>query len=959
MSPTPAPDRWSRVEALFYEALERDPDTRAAFLERSCAGDEELRREVEDLLTHTDVTLGQLRQPVDAAVLQFSPAGRQIGPFRLVRMLGEGGMGTVYLAERADEEYRQQVAIKLMRADMGRNSEMLRRFRTERQILADLNHPYIARLLHGGTTSQGAPYLVMEYIDGAAIDRFCADRNLALEQRLPLFLKVCSAVEYAHRKNIIHRDLKPANILVTADGEPKLLDFGIAKLLEPGSGDRDRAAARLTGRLMTPEYASPEQVRGEPLTPATDIYSLGTVLYELAAGRHPFRREQASPLELGRMVCETQPEPPSQALRGAQGASSPAVVKLRAGLDPIILKALRKEPERRYVSAAEFAADVRAWLEGSPVRARTGGGPTVGRSPWKLALAGLAAVLVLAGIAAALYVAINRNPAGAPFNSMQMSRMTARGNVTDAAISADGKFVAYFADEDGRESLWLTQLATNSDLRKAGPEDGRHAALTFSPDGNYLYYTKQAPDSSSALYQLPILGGQPKEVLAGVDSAIAFAPGGKQFAFLRLDGLRGEAALTIANQDGSGAHAIAVRRRPAYFARSGLAWSPDGQTIVCFAGNASFYTPEAFKAVAIRVADGRERPLTAQGWTYSSDIAWLGDGRSLILSASNQLYDAFQIWQAGYPGGQTRRVTNDLGNYTHLGITADGQTLVAVATDTAAGIWSAPAANAAHATRVSPPGLRGIGTLAWLADGRIVYSQMADDSRNIWALDLNGGPATPLTTGTGYKEEMAATRDGQYILYTSSGKIWRMDTDGRRPLQLTHGSLDVHPCSTADSRWVIYGSFREWSPAIGGKPTLWKVPIDGGEPVQVTDRASSLPQVSPDGKLIAYVYFRDDRRVSLPSGIAVMPFDGGAPLRTFEIPPQEVQWVPDGKSLAYGKSDHGVGNIWRQPIDGGPPTQATNFAAEEVFDFAMSRDGKLAISRGRSLSDVVLIRSFR
>jgi len=191
MSPAPAPGRWRRVEALFYEALERDPASRAAFLERSCTGDEELRREVEELLAHTDATLGQLRQPVDDAMLRLSAAGAQIGPFRLVRILGEGGMGTVYLAERADREYRQQVAIKLMRTDLGRDREMLRRFRAERQILADLNHPYIARLLHGGTTSQGAPYLVMEYIDGSPIDRFCADRDLPLAERLELFLKVC------------------------------------------------------------------------------------------------------------------------------------------------------------------------------------------------------------------------------------------------------------------------------------------------------------------------------------------------------------------------------------------------------------------------------------------------------------------------------------------------------------------------------------------------------------------------------------------------------------------------------------------------------------------------------------------------------------------------------------------------------------------------------------------------
>ena len=902
MTPTPAPERWRRVEALFYEALEREPASRAAFLERCCEGDEKLRCEVEELLTHTDVTLGQLRRPVDEALQQFSPAGQQIGPFRLVRLLGEGGMGAVYLAERADQEYRQQVAIKVMRADVGRKHEMLRRFRAERQMLADLNHPHIARLLHGGTTSQGEPYLVMEFIDGSPIDQYCADRKPPLAERLQLFVKACSAVEYAHRNRIIHRDLKPANILVTADGEPKLLDFGIAKLLDPESGDPAPPATRLTGRLMTPEYASPEQMRGEALTPATDIYSLGAVLRELIGGKPAGELEQ------------------------------------------IVRKAMQREPALRFSSAAAFAAAVRAYLEAPRARRR-----------WRPALT----ILAVTAIAAALYLAMGRNQRAAPFNSMQMSRMTTRGNVADAAISADGRFVAYFADDGDGESLWMNQLATNSDLKMTGPEAGRHSALTFSPDGNYIYYTRRAADASSALYQMPILGGEPRKVLSGVDSAIAFSPGGKQFAYLRMDGLSGEAALTIAKQDGSGAHAIATRRRPAYFAPHGLAWSPDGQTIACFGGNASFFTPDAFKVIAVRVADGREMQLTHQGWIFSGALAWTGDGRSLILSASNQLFDNFQIWQAGYPNGETRRVTNDLGSYTYLGITSDGQTLAAVGTDTSTGIWSAPAANPARAVLASAPGLRGVGTVAWSGQGRIVYSQIANESRNIWTLGLNGGPAVPLTTGGGYKEEMSATPDGRYLLYTASGKIWRMDADGGRARQLTHGALDVHPCASADGRWVVYGSFLQWSPGIGGKPTLWKAPIDGGEPVQITDRASSLPRVSPDGLRIAYVSFRDDRSVSSPTGIAVMPFEGGAPLRNLDIPPQLVQWSADGKSLFYRKSVGGVGNLWRQPIDGGLPTQVTSFTADEIFDFAVSRDGQLAMTRGRSLSDVVLIRNFR
>lgn len=445
--------------------------------------------------------------------------------------------------------------------------------------------------------------------------------------------------------------------------------------------------------------------------------------------------------------------------------------------------------------------------------------------------------------------------------------------------------------------------------------------------------------------------------MAGVGSSMALAPDGKRFAFLEVNAVRGEAALMVANTDGTGAQPVAVRRRPAYFGRHGLAWSPDGQTIACFAGNAAFYTPQAFHLVTFHVADGHETMLTKRAWSVYDSIAWLGDGRGLIASASDQFSEGFQIWQIGYPGGAVRRVTNDLANYSQVGVTSSAQTMVAVASETSTGIWSMPAASPARAVPVLSPGVRGIGTLAWDGSGGILYSALAGDSRNIWRIAPDGRVAQ-LTTGPGFKEEMAVTHDGRYMVYSASGKIWRIDFGGNHPLQLTHGALDVHPCPSPDSRWVFYGSYREWSPAIGGKPAVWKVPIDGGEPVQITQHASSMPQISPDGKLIAYVGFSGDN-LAAPSTVDVTPLNGGRPLFNLDIPPQVVQWTPDGKSLIYRKTDHGVANIWRRPMRGGTPTQVTAFNTEEIFDYAVSPEGGLAILRGRSLSDVVLIRNFR
>ena len=361
------PERWKQVKGVVGAALDRPAEERAAFVESACAGDLELRTEVESLLASASAapefleTAGRpflLRPPVVSP--PAARAGARIGRYRVVREIGRGGMGAVYLAERDDEEYRQRVAIKLVRGDVDSGS-VLRRFRQERQILAELDHPNIARLLDGGTTDEGLPYFVMEYVDGAPIDAYCEAGKLAVRQRLELFRTVCAAIGDAHRKQVVHRDLKPSNILVTAPGTPKLVDFGIAKVLTPASGSELTATGT---HLMTPEYGSPEQWRGRPVTPASDIYSLGVLLYRLLTGQSPYRVGPDQPHELGRAICEEDPAPPSAA------TSAPTRHELAGDLDAIVLKAMRKEPERRYLTAEELSEDIRRHLEGRPVTAR-------------------------------------------------------------------------------------------------------------------------------------------------------------------------------------------------------------------------------------------------------------------------------------------------------------------------------------------------------------------------------------------------------------------------------------------------------------------------------------------------------------------------------------------------------------------------------------------------------------
>jgi serine/threonine protein kinase/tetratricopeptide (TPR) repeat protein len=419
------PDNWNRAKELFEAALEMEPPQQASFLAEKCE-DENLRQQVERLLVNfreagsflddpvLDPKIGTPDAPAKAPAPEFTrrapdssspsaaPAtsveaedpmvGRQLGAYRLVRRVGQGGMATVYLAARADDEYRKQVAIKVVVHPGLGGHKLLNRFRNERQTLASLDHPNIVKLLDGGSTPEGFPFLVMDYVEGCPIDDYCDRHNLRVDERLQVFSKVCEAVQYAHQKGVVHRDLKPGNILVTADGTPKLLDFGIAKVLNPEPFSQTSLTTQTGTRCMTPAYASPEQMRGESITAVTDIYSLGVVLYELLSGHRPYRLTQHTPAEIERAICEQEPETPSTAVNrvetdtssdGAPITRTPELVsqtregqperlrrRLRGDLDNIVLKSLRKEPARRYGSAEEFAQDIVRHLQHVPVKAR-------------------------------------------------------------------------------------------------------------------------------------------------------------------------------------------------------------------------------------------------------------------------------------------------------------------------------------------------------------------------------------------------------------------------------------------------------------------------------------------------------------------------------------------------------------------------------------------------------------
>jgi serine/threonine-protein kinase len=392
------PERWEQIEAIFASALEQPAEARERFVAESCDGDDDLGREVTSLLSSAESAgdyFADLAGRAGVPTLDESEPddlqGRRVGKYRLVRLIGRGGMGAVYLAERDDQQFEMQTALKLL--PVGLESQEARlRFLSERQILARLQHPSIAQLLDGGVTDDGTPYYVMEHVEGSPIDAYCDTRELGVNQRLEIFLQVCEAVQHAHQNLIVHRDLKPGNILVTESGQVKLLDFGIARVLDPSQQGETPLTQTQRARPMTLAYASPEQVRGEIVTTASDVYAMGIILYKLLAGRHPHRLPFTSPTDAERVICEEQPAPPSVALRqveeetvaaGSRSTHEAArsdhsrqasvrrlIRQISGDLDTIVMMALRKEPERRYTSVSQFAEDIHRYLVGLPVSAQ-------------------------------------------------------------------------------------------------------------------------------------------------------------------------------------------------------------------------------------------------------------------------------------------------------------------------------------------------------------------------------------------------------------------------------------------------------------------------------------------------------------------------------------------------------------------------------------------------------------
>ena len=899
-------------------------------------------------------------------------------------------MGEVYLAE--DVELRRRVALKILPADVAANHERMRRFKQEAQAAAALNHPNIAHIYEIGE-ADGVHFIAMEFVDGFTLRPLIHDQQTPLSKLLRHLQHVAEGLAKAHASGIVHRDLKPDNIMVTRDGHAKILDFGLAKLVEPQqlSGSSSEMATAIIKQQSLPGtvlgtigYMSPEQAQGRvhEIDHRSDIFSFGCILYEAITRHKAFEGKDVID-SLNRIIRE---QPASIA------TFAPAAP---ADLQRIVRRCLAKDPEDRYQTIKDVAIELRELrreLQGAgpdatippsssaatvaPASSRdASSAPTVisqalpaasfttrassaeyvvsGIKQHKLGVmivVGLIAVVAI-GLSLGVYKWFGQRKLLLSFQSAKFTRLTNSGKASGVAISPDGKWLVHVIDDGDRQSLWLRQVAVpNSNTQVVPPSALIYFGLAFSPDGNYVYYSaSEENEETGTCYQVPVLGGTPRKLFRGIGTSVTFSPDGKQIAYFSYVG--DSDRLMIANADGSGARQIQERHGDELFYNadfSGLSWSPDGKILASPIANSI-----DMSIVAVDPVSGVINSFTRQRWRHVEQVAWLPDGQTLLVAAKDRGNAIVRLWQVDYPSGVAKQITTDLSDYSHFSLTTDSKSLAVVQTEVVTNLWTMAAFDSSRAIQITQ-GRSVNNAPAWTPDGRIVYTSRSGTNIELYVSDASGKTATPLTANSN-NSEPAVTPDGRYIVFASdhSGAycLWRTDRDGNNPVQLTKEPADGATISP-DGKWIVYMR-------LANSVTLWKIPIEGGEPVRLTTQTAFSPEWSPDGKQLACWY---QQEANGSYKLTIISPDNGAVVKLFDTDlnsPSRPRWTADGRALIVAVIRNGVGNLWEQPTDGSSPKQITNFSSERIYDFDISRDRKqVVLSRGTSSSDVVLITDF-
>ena len=924
------------------------------------------------------------------------PQGTRFGPYEIASRLGAGGMGEVYLAR--DTRLGRLVALKLLSEEFTTNRDRLARFKKEARATSALNHPNIVTIHEIGSDGS-RHYIVTEFIEGVTVRKRLARGRVRWTEAVDVAIQIATALSAAHSHGIIHRDIKPENVMLRTDGYVKVLDFGLAKLMEPSgqhqAGPEDSTVTNVNtdpGTVVgTVAYMSPEQLRQQELDGQTDVWSLGVVLYEMIAGYAPFHQPTKSDL----IVSILDREPPPLAHY---------VHDLPIELERIVSQALRKDRDERYQSAQELLEDLKQLKQAIDSETKiprlhsgpdsgpaistdpgTGAGDTAEKvaqtGPERRARAtvsveyilgeikrgGVGALILIVGFFGVLIgggflvrALINRHTASRQAPAIEFVEIVKTGGIKEATISPDGNYLAVLVVEGGQYGISVRQVS-NSNLVSIVPfSNDRCRGLVFSRDGSNVYYLKQE-GSGWNLFRVAALGGTSRKICTDVSSPAGISPDGARLVFLRTT--ENGPAMFIAPADGGvereltkgGPNAFGVMRD----LNNGPAWSPDGSVIACPVDSAG----ARMKVALVSPADGSVKVIDSQSWYLVGQLAWLSDGSGLALNAveSARASATFQLWLLSYPSGVAHRITNDLNYYRGVSLTNSGS-LLSMNRKVVSRIWLSERKEISRAIPIANSEDRGAGGIAWLPDGRIVYSVNGPGNENVWVMDANGSNARQLTFGENADVWPALSRDGRYIVFTSfrtgEAHVWRMNADGSAQRQLTFGKSEDSPQVTPDGKWILYSEHD------GENESIWKVPVDGGEPVKLLDQQAKQAAISPDGKLLACLARNGSGNA--PWQITILALDSGRTLKTLQAPasvgqfPQALQWSPDGQSLTYVVTSGDVANIWSQSLGGGEPRPVTDFKDSRIVAFGWSADGsKLACVRSVELHDLILIRNFK